>query len=181
MNNDFGNNPIQPDYQAPAQPEMPVQPEVQYQVPQYQAPQYQAPVQQPQYQAPAQQAPSYQAPVYQQPVQQGYQPAYPTYQPVEQPANGLATASLVLGIISLILCWLYGAGLVTGIVGIVTGAMAKKRGNQSGSATGGLVMSIIAVAISAIWVIGCIACAGAAGCTACSSDYYYYTAILGLF
>lgn len=65
-------------------------------------------------------------------------------------SNGLAIASMVLGIVSLILtCILPYVSWVLAIVGIVLAAIAKKKA-KSGMATAGLVCSIIALAV---WVV----------------------------
>lgn len=75
----------------------------------------------------------------------------------------MAVASLVLGICSLVfpfigLGWL---SMILGIVGIILGALARKKGEKKGMATAGLVMSIISVALGLIMWIACAACAGA--------------------
>lgn len=68
----------------------------------------------------------------------------------EKQSNGLAIASMVLGIVSLILtCILPYVSWVLAIVGIVLAAIAKKKA-KSGMATAGLVCSIIALAV---WVV----------------------------
>ena len=68
----------------------------------------------------------------------------------EKQSNGLAIASMVLGIVSLILtCILPYGSWVLAIVGIVLAAIAKKKA-KSGMATAGLVCSIIALAV---WVV----------------------------
>lgn len=81
----------------------------------------------------------------------------------EKKSNGLAVASLVLGIVSIVfsffLQWL---GLIIGIVGIVLGVMAKKK-NPSGMATAGLVLSIIGTVLCALIFIACAACLSAVG------------------
>jgi hypothetical protein len=68
----------------------------------------------------------------------------------QQPANGFAIASLVLGIVSFF-CF----GAITGILAIIFGAVAKKQGNTGKMATAGLVLGIIGVALYivaiAIW------------------------------
>jgi hypothetical protein len=75
------------------------------------------------------------------------------------PNNGKAVASLVLGIVSIVFCWIYGiVGIIPGIIGLVLGISAKKE-TPSGMATAGLVLSIIGVAINGIILISCIACA----------------------
>ena len=75
--------------------------------------------------------------------------------------NGMAIASLVLGIISIVLnfvgySWV---GLIMGIVGIVLGVSAKKN-NPSGIASAGLIVSIIGTILCAFIFIACVACVG---------------------
>lgn len=88
------------------------------------------------------------------------------------PGKGKATASLVLGIISLV-CGIFGSFLITaligigcGIAGIILGSQAKKElpeGYPSGTAKGGLICSIIGLVLSAIVFVACVICAGAIG------------------
>lgn len=78
----------------------------------------------------------------------------------------MAIASLVLGIVSLIIGifissvgWL---GALIAIVGIILGAyVRKKHDDQYKIATAGMVCSIIGIVINLIFYIACIACAGA--------------------
>lgn len=76
----------------------------------------------------------------------------------------MATASLVLGIISLLISLGFGAagmgwiGSICGIVGIVLGALGRKDPEKRGMATAGLVMSIIALSWGVIATIACVAC-----------------------
>lgn len=72
----------------------------------------------------------------------------------------MAIASLVLGIVSLvfacvsfsvILGWLSIVALVMGIVGIVLAGVAKSKG-KSGSATAGLVLSILSTIFSFLFM-----------------------------
>lgn len=88
------------------------------------------------------------------------QPQYqPPVAPEQKPSNGLAIASLVLGILSIIMVFVYAwVGIICAIVGIVLAVVAKKQ-NPSGLATAGLVLSIIALAICIIAIIALIACA----------------------
>ncbi len=72
----------------------------------------------------------------------------------------MAVASLVLGICALVfpfigLGWL---SLVLGIVGIILGALGRKDPQKKGMATAGMVMSIIAVALSVVVMIACASC-----------------------
>lgn len=75
--------------------------------------------------------------------------------------HGYAVASLVLGILSIVLCCCYYIGLVCGIVGLVLSVVAKKNGNDEGINKAGLVLNIIGVSIGAIFVILLIIGAGA--------------------
>lgn len=83
----------------------------------------------------------------------------------EKKSNGLAIASLVLGIVAILFNFigLGIVGLVLGIVGIVLGVMAKKK-NPTGMATAGLVLSIIGTVLCALILIACAACLGSVGC-----------------
>jgi hypothetical protein len=80
-------------------------------------------------------------------------PPYPypmTYVPqYRPPASGKATASLVLGIISLVFAWLSFLSVVAvacAVVGLILGTIARRElppGHSSGAATAGFVCSII--------------------------------------
>ena len=83
----------------------------------------------------------------------------PPVAPEQKPSNGLAIAFLVLGILSIIMVFVYAwVGIICAIVGIVLAVVAKKQ-NPSGLATAGLVLSIIALAICIISIIAVIASA----------------------
>ena len=69
-------------------------------------------------------------------------------------SNGLAIASLVLGIVSLVLVaafsWmLWGsiAGLCLGIVGTILGVMGRKNATGRTMATAGMILSIIGISL----------------------------------
>lgn len=70
--------------------------------------------------------------------------------------NRRGIASLVLGIVSLMFCWIPFLGLASGIIGLVCASRQKKI-SPNGIATGGLVTSIIGIVFSAIynliWII----------------------------
>mgnify|MGYP004510625471 CR=1 FL=1 len=77
----------------------------------------------------------------------------------------MAVAALVLGIVSVVFAFIpgfYWIGLITGVIGIILGALAKKQASN-GMATAGLVCSIIGVVFCAITFIACAACVGAIG------------------
>ena len=92
---------------------------------------------------------------------------YSVEQPVEvvaeKKSDALAVVSLVMGILSIILCCCYGIGIVFGIAGIICGALAKKKGQSSGLSTAGLICSIVGSVFSVIaiiyyaWVIAMVA------------------------
>lgn len=83
---------------------------------------------------------------------QPYIPPPPEQQVTAQPASGLATASMVMGILSLTFL-----GPLGGILGLIFALVARSQGNRSGQATAGLVMSIISLSITVLFV-GCFVC-----------------------
>lgn len=159
-----GNATPQQTYVPPVQ-----QPQdTQYQQPQ-QNQQYQPPQQNQQNQQPQQNGQQYQQ-QYQQQNQQYQQPyGQPQYQqqyqpvPVQGDKRGMAVASLVCGILGLILCWVPFAGLIINAMAIIFFILARKDGPnaQSGMATAGFVCGIIGfiVALFVTIAVG-IACTG---------------------
>lgn len=118
-----------------------------------------------QYQQPYQQGQPYQQrPSQGQPYGQPYGQPQSMPKPVP-PANGAATASLVLGIIAIAMCWTSFAAIVSvvcGIIGTVLAVKARNEGNKSGKCTGGLVLSILGLIFGGIIFISCVACVGCA-------------------
>ena len=82
------------------------------------------------------------------------------------PGKGAATASLVLGIISVVL-WFFGysalVSVILGIVGLILAGNAKKAGFNGGIRTAGFVLSLIGLIAGAIFFVACVACVGAIG------------------
>ncbi|MBC3803603.1 hypothetical protein GH808_04045 [Acetobacterium fimetarium] len=82
--------------------------------------------------------------------------------------NNKATASLVLGIISLVCIWFgYSAliGIVCAIVGLVFAVQIRKASQEEGftpsaMATAGLVLCIIGLALCAVGFVVCVTCVG---------------------
>ena len=87
----------------------------------------------------------------------------PGGQPVV-PESGKATASMVLGIISIV-CWFFGwstiASLILSIVGLVLASQAKAAGNDTGTRKAGFVLNLIGLIGGAVFLVACVACAGA--------------------
>lgn len=89
-----------------------------------------------------------------------------------QPTNGMAIASLVLGIVSVLIVWIPFVGLfgtLLAIIGLVLGVLALKGISGKGLAIGGIVTSGISLVITLLYllvfgaVIGAAATANAAG------------------
>ena len=82
------------------------------------------------------------------------------------PGKGAATASMVLGIISVVL-WFFGysalVSVILGIVGLILAGNAKKAGFVGGMQTAGFVLSLIGLIGGAIFFVACVACAGTIG------------------
>lgn len=97
-------------------------------------------------------------PMYGQPYAQPYPYGVPIPYAMPDPGAGMAVASLVLGIISLVFAALFFCGgmfvaPITGILGIIFGVLGRKSVTRHGSAMAGLITSIIAVAITVV-IIG---------------------------
>ncbi|WP_171170370.1 DUF4190 domain-containing protein [Streptomyces sp. I05A-00742] len=81
------------------------------------------------------------------------------YAPPMQMSNGMGTAGLVTGIIGavcslIVVFWLF--GLILGILGIVFGAVGRSKvskglANNRGSATAGIVLGVVALALPFLW------------------------------
>lgn len=80
-------------------------------------------------------------------------------------SNGPGIASLVLGIIGVVIFWVPFVGLPVSIVGLILAALGMKRIDGKGFAVAGLVLAIIGVILG-----GCIT---AAAIAAFHSSYYY--------
>jgi hypothetical protein len=82
----------------------------------------------------------------------GYQPGYPMYGvPMPMPRNGMGTAALVLGIVGVVLCWLYWVGPLLGVLAIIFGGVGLARAHSGqatnrSSALAGLILGIVALA-----------------------------------
>ena len=90
------------------------------------------------------------------------------------PGKGAATASMVLGIISVVL-WFFGysalVSVILGIVGLILAGNAKKADFVGGIQTAGFVLSLIGLIVGAIFFVACIACVGAIGAAGTSDAF----------
>lgn len=73
----------------------------------------------------------------------------------EQGGAGLGVASMVLGILAVLLsCCYYYVAFPCALIGLILGAVAIKKNNRGkGMAIAGLVLSIISVAIAVITIV----------------------------
>jgi hypothetical protein len=75
----------------------------------------------------------------------------------------MGVASLVLGILSIIfglfVWYLPLLGIILGILGLIMGAVGRSDPRKAGVATGGLVCSIIGLALTVLFWTGCGGCA----------------------
>ena len=82
------------------------------------------------------------------------------------PGKGAATASMVLGIISVVL-WFFGysaiVSVILGVVGLILAGNAKKAGFMGGIRTAGFVLSLIGLIGGALVFIAFVAVVGAIG------------------
>jgi hypothetical protein len=79
-------------------------------------------------------------------------PGYEPY-PIAAPARrGIGISALVLGILAIPGLLLCGMGLVIAAVGLVVGVIALVKGNGRGFAAGGMVLSVVALAVGAAGV-----------------------------
>ena len=73
------------------------------------------------------------------------------YQQPRQGGNGgqgMAIESMVLGIVSVVLCCIWYISLICAIAGIVFGILNNRNNGRNGMATAGIVCSIIGIVLS---------------------------------
>ncbi|WP_436792947.1 DUF4190 domain-containing protein [Actinospongicola halichondriae] len=84
-------------------------------------------------------------------AQGGGVPGQPQVYGAPRASNGFATAALVLGILSILLFWTFGFGVIAGILAIVFGIVGRSRAKQmavdsrAGQATAGIVTGVLGV------------------------------------
>lgn len=81
---------------------------------------------------------------------------YTSQQPQKDPGHGLAIASLVLGIISLISCCCVYLSVVVGVVGVVLAIISKSKSNTGKMETMakvGMVLSIVGIVLAIGYIV----------------------------
>ena len=88
------------------------------------------------------------------------------------PGYNKAIASLILGVIGVIL-WFFGfstiISMILGIIGLVLASNSKKEGYEGGIRTAGFILSLIAAIGGVIAFVACVACVGSIACLGLSS------------
>lgn len=93
-------------------------------------------------------------------MENGQMPPYAPHQ--KPPGHGMALASLIIGIASMLG---FATTLVLPIVGIVLAIQSKKQAQAAGIppnslATAGLIINIVSIVLVGLPMIACIACTG---------------------
>ncbi len=87
------------------------------------------------------------------------------YDPPSQTSNGLAVASLVLGLIAVVLMCVWYVAMPCAVLAIIFGALGRGKANREGAsgkgmATAGLVLGIIGVLLPILVLVGLLAALG---------------------
>jgi len=96
------------------------------------------------------------------PMQQpAFQPQYAPQPQPQQQNKGMAVASMVLGIISFVFCWLIYVGGPLAVLGLVLGIVSRKKNDGGrGMAIAGITLSAVSLGLMIIFlVIGLLALA----------------------
>jgi Domain of unknown function (DUF4190) len=88
-------------------------------------------------------------------------PGAPAMMPASTPSNGFAVASLVLGIVSLVLFFTIWLPFLLGTLAIVFGALGiskanKPGGRQKGLAIAGLVCGVVGIVIAVLFIVAIV-------------------------
>lgn len=81
-----------------------------------------------------------------------------------EPENkGMAIASMILGIVSIVCCWSWYICLPCGVIGLVLGIMFNKKNGSIGMSKAGVICSIVGMVLCVLLLIVCFALLGAVG------------------
>ncbi|MGI6664246.1 MAG: DUF4190 domain-containing protein [Christensenellaceae bacterium] len=79
--------------------------------------------------------------------------AAPT-QALEEKSKGMGIAAMVLGIVSLVMCWIPFFNLLASIVGLVLGIIAAVQDKKNAFAIVGIVLSSIGFLLAVLYLLG---------------------------
>ncbi len=77
--------------------------------------------------------------------------------PVRPESNGYAIASLILGVVSLVLCCCCPVSIVTSILAIVFAILSRQGQPMNGKALGGMICGIVSIAITVVSIVFTVA------------------------
>ena len=69
----------------------------------------------------------------------------------KRPTNGLGIASMILGILGLLLSFAFGIGGILAVVGLILAIVAMAKGARDGMTITGLILSIVSIVLSIIF------------------------------
>lgn len=72
---------------------------------------------------------------------------------MKKPAGGLGIAALILGIVSLVFCWIWFIAIPCGVIGLVLGIVALCQKRKAGMPLTGLILSIAGILISILLIV----------------------------
>ena len=89
-------------------------------------------------------------------TQQTQEQPYNFTPPQHQETNGYAIASLILGVVSVVLCSCTCISIVTSILAIVFAVISRKGQPMDGKALGGMICGIIALVIIVVSIVAMV-------------------------
>lgn len=81
---------------------------------------------------------------------------------MKKPAGGLGIAALVLGIVSLVFCWIWFISIICGLVGLVLGIVAIAQKRKLGMPLTGAILSLVGIILSIVLIVAVVGIFGKA-------------------
>ncbi len=75
--------------------------------------------------------------------------------PVKQPVDGLGTAGLVTGILSIVFFWLWPLAIILGVLGVVFGIISYRK-SRSGVALAGAICGGVGVILAVVFIVAAV-------------------------
>ena len=92
---------------------------------------------------------------------------------MNDPGKGMAIASLVLGICSIVFSWVPIGNIIMSVIGLILGVIAQKKQREVGASTGMAVAGMVLSILTLVWAVACtIICISA--CAAANPYYWWY-------